>query len=467
MTNSKRGGEHGRTTAIEIGRVSAPSGTLVVLDMGYLYLWCHDRPPVFPEGMASEKVVASANSQADFEIVGPDAEKAGRLFNRQWHPLYLYDIPAHGFEGIRQSFAEVTAKHNLVAGLRPLDRRISHRQRIDLARDFGHGAGEFIFQGIWASAVGGLPKGQVFDVLVDEMEEDPHRGRLQRVYIEVLPNTPTAKSEQVGHAGVDYARLMFADADALGAWQHEKPLDGLADFLFWGRDAARAASLTDAPQLSEGHFGWTNMPVADVAKKGVQVEDVRKNYDMKFATDFRPHSHHHAILEQMRDNPTESGTLEVGGALVCSFFTRWGDGIFPVFRDLADDGHLVRIRIEIGTSDRVELMQKAWERAEFMAKRALVSKRVAEDGQPVCWLYREAVDRDADSGWRVFAGDETEEYNDDANNIALVSLQDLCGRDRRLESIFQNPIGSAFERGNGDEDFSRVEGFDVPDESSS
>ena len=174
--------------------------------------------------------------------------------------------------------------------------------------------------------------------------------------------THRQRPEQVGHAAVDYARLMFADADALGAWQHEKPLDDMAHFGFWGRDAARAASLTDAPKLSDGHFGWVNVPAADAAKKGVQVEDVKSTYGMKFATDFRPHSHHFAVMEQLRASPTESGTLRVGGATVCGFATRWGDGIFPVYRDLAADGRLVKDPHRIGTPERVELMRKVEER---------------------------------------------------------------------------------------------------------
>jgi hypothetical protein len=99
-----------------------------------------------------------------------------------------------------------------------------------------------------------------------------------------------------------------------------------------------------------------------------------------------------------------------------------------------------------------------------MAKSALVSKRVAEDGRPVCWLYREAADREADSGWRVFAGDEAQEYNDDATNIGFMSLQDLCERDRRLEAIFEKPVGSAFERASSEEDFTMVEGFHPPED---
>jgi len=48
-------------------------------------------------------------------------------------------------------------------------------------------------------------------------------------------------SEKVEHVGVDYARMLIADFDVLGAWHHGDSLDGLADFVFWGGDAEQVA----------------------------------------------------------------------------------------------------------------------------------------------------------------------------------------------------------------------------------
>lgn len=39
-----------------------------------------------------------------------------------------------------------------------------------------------------------------------------------------------------------------------------------------------------------------------------------------------------------------------------------------------------------------------------------ISRRVWNDGGPIGYLYREPPDNERDSGWRIFAGDESDEY---------------------------------------------------------
>jgi hypothetical protein len=151
--------------------------------------------------------------------------------------------------------------------------------------------------------------------------------------------------------GVDYARLLVADVDALGAWQHEKSLDGLADYIFWGRDAEPAAHALDAPRLGQSEFAWTNVREAFAQERGLAVEDYRKEQDLKFATDYRPHSHHWNVMNPTRESSTESGMTDVGGATVCNFMTSWGDGRFEVCRDVGESGKLVQIRIEFCETD--------------------------------------------------------------------------------------------------------------------
>src|SRR2546427_12059314 len=79
-----------------LGEIIAPSGILVTVDCGLLFLWRHDGTPVFPDGFLDPETTASVNSGVDFRIDGPDAITAGRLFDRGWHPRYIYDIPASG-----------------------------------------------------------------------------------------------------------------------------------------------------------------------------------------------------------------------------------------------------------------------------------------------------------------------------------------------------------------------------------
>jgi hypothetical protein len=71
-----------------LGRVTCPSGVLVVGDTGYLGDWSGHAPPALPGHLPAEL----AGNAADWRIVGSDAEAAARAFDRQ--PLTdLYDMP--------------------------------------------------------------------------------------------------------------------------------------------------------------------------------------------------------------------------------------------------------------------------------------------------------------------------------------------------------------------------------------
>jgi hypothetical protein len=205
-----------------------------------------------------------------------------------------------------------------------------------------------------AVAAAGLPKDRPLAIRGQRMPAGDHQERWRRVWVEVDGAAEVARSESVGCVGVDWARLIVADADALGAWVHDDSLDGLADFVFWGRDAETVALAVGAPEIGDGHWGWLDRPVEEIVETGTTVETLVSAKGHKVATDFRPHSHHHAAMAQTRTSATESSVVEVGGARLCNFMTTWGDGIFDVFRDLSADGRLVRIRIEMGTEERVE-----------------------------------------------------------------------------------------------------------------
>jgi hypothetical protein len=61
-------------------------------------------------------------------------------------------------------------------------------------------------------------------------------------------------------------------------------------------------------------------------------------------------------------------------------------------------------------------------------------------------MYREAADRPNDSGWRVFAGDESAAYTDDPSNAKVVPLRDLIEDDPALEPLLRTPAPCGFER---------------------
>lgn len=79
-------------------------------------------------------------------------------------------------------------------------------------------------------------------------------------------------------------------------------------------------------------------------------------------------------------------------------------------------------------------------------KRAFVTNRILYDGQAIRFLYREAPDEDQDSGWRFTAGDETDEYMQDADSISYVSLGAVLSKDDSILHLLDEPEGSAFMR---------------------
>ena len=162
-------------------------------------------------------------------------------------------------------------------------------------------------------------------------------------------------SRKLGEAGVDFARLVCMDHGALDHWQHEDSLDGLADFVFWGRDAELLARSLGAPSTREG-FGWTNLPLAEAEAKAMDAERKKSANRWLLATDFRPHSHHFHALAAARKSKHGAGTIEVGGARVCLFFTSWGDGVFPIYLDLDRADQPVQLRVQLNTADSLAAM---------------------------------------------------------------------------------------------------------------
>jgi hypothetical protein len=83
---------------------------------------------------------------------------------------------------------------------------------------------------------------------------------------------------------------------------------------------------------------------------------------------------------------------------------------------------------------------------ERYIKRCFVTQRILRDGAKVGYLYREEPDNDKDSGWRLTANDESDEYMDDADNIAFVSLGRVLSNDDSFIDLLDAPVGAAFAR---------------------
>ncbi|HUS29833.1 MAG TPA: hypothetical protein VMZ53_15115 [Kofleriaceae bacterium] len=166
-----------------------------------------------------------------------------------------------------------------------------------------------------------------------------------RVIVKLASGVPT-HWKKLGEASVDFARLVVMDHSALDVWTHEDTLDGLADVVFWGRDAAAAARASGAKSMKEG-YGWTNLSLDVAEEKALEVDKLKHANKWAMNIDFRPHSHHFYALAEARKNKLGAGTIEVGDAKVCLFFTSWGDGVFPVFLDLDEQDRPLQVRVQL------------------------------------------------------------------------------------------------------------------------
>jgi hypothetical protein len=91
----------------------------------------------------------------------------------------------------------------------------------------------------------------------------------------------------------------------------------------------------------------------------------------------------------------------------------------------------------------------------------LATDKITVDGQRVRFMYREEPDNDIDSGWRFMAGTESDEYMNDPANHAVYDVNTIANYDPDIVPFLGSPIGSAFERPDGDA-FVEVDDLEPP-----
>lgn len=89
--------------------------------------------------------------------------------------------------------------------------------------------------------------------------------------------------------------------------------------------------------------------------------------------------------------------------------------------------------------------------------RCYVTNRVLYDGQRIGYLYREARVEDEDSGWRIFSGEESDDYLKEDDNFAYVSLGAVLSRDDSVLVLLDAEVGTMFERAADGDGFVRVD----------
>lgn len=321
--------------SVLLGEVTCPSGELVLMDGGYLGLWSGDRAPDDVEQPEDAPAV-------DFEVVGRDADAAARSFGRQ-SGRTLYDIPRHDVAEFASLFNDHCRKRGHHASLHPFSRQIPHRDRA--RRAIAGNDPDFLIGGVPVIAIGGLPTDRPLPVTAT-----PHRD-WGWMHIRIgVSDEPVMGTCPLGKIGVDYARFVFADADALNAWVHDDPIDGCADVVFWGRHEAEIAAEFGATRTGtpgDDHYGWLNLPVRDAYAKAIALNDRRAASDRRFAFDLRPHSHHWQVMADVRASENEAASIDVGGARIMFAMTSIGDGFFPVHIELNAAGAPAAIEVTI------------------------------------------------------------------------------------------------------------------------
>lgn len=94
----------------------------------------------------------------------------------------------------------------------------------------------------------------------------------------------------------------------------------------------------------------------------------------------------------------------------------------------------------------------------------MVSKMVVDENIKPNFMYREKRTRPEDSGWRIFTGFETEEYNDNPDNIGIYNPSTILKIDPTLQDILLKGIGSVYERSEDNSEWYKVTDFDIEDD---
>ncbi|MBX2837769.1 MAG: DUF2185 domain-containing protein [Gammaproteobacteria bacterium] len=83
-------------------------------------------------------------------------------------------------------------------------------------------------------------------------------------------------------------------------------------------------------------------------------------------------------------------------------------------------------------------------RTDKYIKRCIVTNNILYERRSIGYLYREEPDYDDDSGWRFTAGDETDEYMNDSDNLSYVSLGAVLREDDSCVKLLEREAGASF-----------------------
>jgi hypothetical protein len=82
-----------------------------------------------------------------------------------------------------------------------------------------------------------------------------------------------------------------------------------------------------------------------------------------------------------------------------------------------------------------------------------VTDRIAVDGAPVGFMYREEPRFEDDSGWRFLAGDESEAYLEEAEHHGVCDVSDVAEHNPCILPYLGAPTGTELVRREGEDTF--------------
>ncbi|MCP3100265.1 DUF2185 domain-containing protein [Myxococcus sp. K15C18031901] len=416
------------TVTVALGEVELPEGILVILDPGLGRFWRHDAAPASPRKKDSE--------QWDLRLVGRDAVAAGKAYDREFDARFLFDQARPSSE----HFDAFARERGYDARTEVVTPRIPHTERARLALEHGSGLGVVKYNNLWAVAVGGLPSGRALSVRGVPMPPGEFAGRWRSIDIVVDAKVEPVRSESVEGVMVDHGQLLFAGLGPLGHFRMWEPEDGLADYVFWGKDAPALAKSLGAGEVADGVFGWKDLPMESVGEKATPLQERIEEENLAVGVDYRPHCNLEKLNALLRESPEDAATLVLAGAKVLGCGNRWGDGVFKVSRHFDAAGNVVLVRMELGTEERQRLMR----RVQLRAKGAIVSRVIAGGAQPVRFAERLAPLDERDSGWAFSSGTEPDAAQNDPRTFTVVRLSQLVSRFPALDAILDAPVGARY-----------------------
>ncbi len=84
------------------------------------------------------------------------------------------------------------------------------------------------------------------------------------------------------------------------------------------------------------------------------------------------------------------------------------------------------------------------ENPEFISQSGacLVSKNIINGAGRVRWMFREKSAASADNGWRFFSHIDTPEFLENADNLKIITYNEVCAIEPALIGIYDFPVGT-------------------------